>query len=99
MASRVTRINGYKLDSLFPDDSSVIHTNSLISGKRVTVPPTTWKREDKLGVGAFGTVWRERERKTGQLRAVKVVSKRELNVWELEVLIDLQDVSLFFYFL
>lgn len=85
-------IDQYKLDSEFHDDS-VTHTTSLVSGKPVTVPATVWVRETKLGAGGFGTVWREREKGTGQLRAVKVISKLQLNVREVEALIQLQDVS------
>lgn len=85
-------IDQYKLDSKFLDDS-VTHTTSLVSGKPVTVPATVWVRETKLGAGGFGIVWREREKGTGQLRAVKVISKLQLNAREVEALIQLQDVG------
>lgn len=93
MASRSSIIDQYRLDSKFLD-GCVVHTTSLVSGKPVTVPATTWVRETKLGAGGFGTVWREREKGTGQLRAVKIISKLQLNVREVEALIQLQDVSL-----
>lgn len=92
MASRVTKIDQYKLDSRFLDNA-VVHTTSIVSGVRKMVPATTWNRENKLGTGGFGTVWREREQQTGQFRAVKILSKIQLNVRELEALIELQDVS------
>lgn len=92
MASRITRVDHYKLDSRFLDDA-VAHTTSLVSGVRMSVSATTWKREHKLGTGGFGTVWRESEKRTGQFRAVKVLSKIHLNPRELEALIELQHVS------
>lgn len=79
MTSQMTKVDQYKLDSDFLD-GSVVHT-------------TTWKREHKLGSGGFGTVWREREQRTGRFRAVKILSKIQLNIQELEALIQLQDVS------
>lgn len=81
MASLVTRINQYYLNTEFLD-GAVVHGNK-----------TTWRREHKLGAGGYGTVWREREERTGRLRAVKILSKIQLNVRELEALIQLQDVS------
>lgn len=79
MTSQMTKVDQYKLDSSFLD-GSVVHT-------------TTWKTEQKLGSGGFGTVWRQREQRTGRFRAVKVLSKIQLNIRELEALIQLQDVS------
>lgn len=93
MDSRTAKINQYMLDSNFLDDSTVVHSTNLVAGVRVAVPPTSWKREEKLGAGGFGTVWREVEQGTGQVRAVKVISKLQLNVREVEALIDLQDVG------
>lgn len=92
MASQITKVDQYKLDSRFLDDT-VVHTTILVSGERMRVREMTWKREKKLGAGGFGTVWREKEQLTGRFRAVKVVSKIQLNVRELEALIELQDVS------
>lgn len=92
MASRITKVDQYKLDCHFLDDA-VVHTTAVVSGVRMSVGATTWKREHKLGTGGFGTVYREREQQTGQFRAVKILSKIQLNVRELEALIELQDVS------
>lgn len=80
MTSQISKVDQYKLDSQFIN-GAVVHSN------------TTWNREHKLGTGGFGTVWRERDQRTGRLRAVKVVAKINLNVRELEALIELQDVS------
>lgn len=86
MSSPITKVDQYKLDSQFLDDT-IIHTTVLVSGERMTVRGMTWKREQKLGTGGFGTVYREREQRTGRFRAVKIVSKLQLNVRELEAMI------------
>lgn len=92
MASGTDKIDLCKLDSVFHEDT-VVHTTGLEAGKRIPLK-TTWKREKLLGTGAFGTVWREKEEGSGKLRAVKVISKLQLNVREVEALVALQDVSL-----
>lgn len=86
------KLDQYKLDSVFYGDT-VFHTTTLVAGKRVSVPRTAWRRGVRLGAGACGVVWREIEHGSGHLRAVKVVSKLQLNVRELEALVELQDVS------
>lgn len=91
MASQNTRVNDYKLNCRFLD-GAVVHSTTIDSAGLV-VWRTTWEREHKLGTGGFGTVWREREERTGKFRAVKIISKIQLNVRELEALIELQDVS------
>lgn len=55
---------------------------------------TKWTREKELGSGAFGIVWREREGVSKELRAVKVIPKRLVNIREIEALAELQDVGL-----
>lgn len=92
MASHSSIIDQYRLDSEFLD-GCVAHTTSLVLGQPVTVPATTWVTETKLGTGVFGTVWRQREKGTEQLRAVKVIAKVQLNVREIAALIQLQDVN------
>lgn len=91
MASVTAKIDRYKLDSTF-DEESVFHTTRLLPGPRMGALKTHWKRDKKLGAGAFGVVWREKEHKTGQLRAVKVISKLQLNVREVEALVEIQNV-------
>lgn len=91
--STESKIYQYKLDTEFSDGITT-HTTRLQQGQRITTPRTTWKREKKLGTGAFGIVWSEREEQSGELRAVKVLSKMHLNVREVEALVALQDVSL-----
>lgn len=92
MDSNTEKIDLYKLDSVFHEDT-VVHSTGLVAGTRVPLK-TTWKREKLLGSGAFGSVWREKEDESGKLRAVKVISKLNLNVREVEALVALQDVSL-----
>lgn len=89
---KTEKLNQYKLDAVFHGDL-VFHTTALVAGKVVSVPRTAWRRGVRLGAGASGVVWREMEHGSGQLRAVKVVSKLQLNVRELEALVELQDVG------
>ncbi|KAL0634825.1 hypothetical protein Q9L58_006258 [Maublancomyces gigas] len=90
-----SKIDRYKLDAEF-STGTITHTKRLQDGQRIDTPGTTWTREKKLGAGGFGTVWRERHAPTGELRAVKVLSKLQLNVREVEALVDLQDYPTYF---
>lgn len=92
MVSKAMVVDKYKLDSVFYDDS-VVHTTCLTEGQQIVLK-TRWRRETRLGSGAFGTVWREREDRSGQVRAVKVIPRLQVNVREVEALVALQDVSL-----
>lgn len=96
MASTISpRLNRYKLNAAF-SGKSVTHitlkTNLEAKQRRIEVA-TVWNTEDRLGAGAFGVVWRQRA-DTGQVRAVKVISKAHLNIQEVEALVELQDVRL-----
>lgn len=86
----------YKLNSDFPESgNTVVHKPSSTdpeSGVHVT---QIWHTEEKLGSGAFGVVWRQREESSGQLRAVKIVYKLQFNLRELEALVEVQVVGLF----
>lgn len=91
MTSITEKIDRYRLDSVF-DGGSVLHKTRLLPGPRMVALETSWTRDKKLGCGAFGVVWREKEDWTGELRAVKVISKLQLNVREVEALVAVQDV-------
>lgn len=60
----------YKLETEF-HDGYVVHTTDEweLATKRRKV--STWERGEKIGAGAFGSVWLEKEREGGKLRAVK----------------------------
>lgn len=88
MASRTAILDRYKLDSLF-DGDTVVHTTF----ESVVEVKTSWKRERKLGSGAFGVVWREKKEESEELRAVKVIPRQHVNLREVEALVALQDVS------
>lgn len=60
---------------------------------KIMEEPAVWNSETVLGSGAFGVVWRQREERTGELRAVKVISKSQSCTQELQTLVDLRDVS------
>lgn len=89
----MSKIDNYKLDATF-GNGTVVHTTRLAGTRCITAPTTTWKRDKKLGTGGFGVVWLEREETSGELRAVKVLSKLQVNVREVEAMVDLQDVSI-----
>lgn len=100
MASGMVRFTRFKLETVFLDETSVVHTthksDTRLRQRKVPVK-TTWVRETVLGHGAFGVVWREREKAgkgatDGELRAVKIVSKQHINVREVDVLAEMQDV-------
>lgn len=73
----------YKLDSVF-DENHVTHTTATAT--------TIWTSDKVLGSGAFGIVWRQRENLTGELRAVKIISKSQSHTQELRTLVNLRDV-------
>lgn len=88
-----TLLNRHRLNTTF-NGTTVTHitreSNLEAKQRRVEVR-TVWNTEHKLGAGAFGIVWRQRSN-TGQLRAVKIVSRERLKIQEVEALIELQDV-------
>lgn len=89
MASATEKLLQYKFDSAFYEDGAIVVHVTFASGIPVF---DTWRTDERLGAGAFGVVWRQKEIITGQLRAVKTISKLQLNVRELEALVELQDV-------
>lgn len=87
-------LHRYKLNtSIYDYGYTIVHTFFAPDPYPGTQHVATWRTEAKLGVGAFGEVWRQREVGSGQLRAVKTIAKRDFNVRELEALVELQDVS------
>lgn len=94
MTSTTAILARHKIDTVF-DGGTVVHKtykSNLHTRQRKVTVKTTWTREKELGSGAFGIVWRERQEGSQELRAVKVVSKRQLNVREVDALAELQDV-------
>lgn len=85
----------FKLDTIF-DGDTVVHKPRNVSDSEPSELEMIWHRDGKLGAGAYGVVWRERGEgsATGKLRAVKVISKQQINLWEVEALIELRGVSL-----
>lgn len=96
MSLNSSRLDRYKLVSELTDNSVTHRTiqSDLSTGRRRTEVLTTWVHERKLGAGAFGEVSLQREKVSGQLRAVKVISQHQLRVHEMDALIDLQDVRM-----
>lgn len=97
MDSRIlTTLARYKFRTTFLQDcvEHITHTSDLQSRQRRVEVKTKWTREKELGSGAFGIVWKEREGISKELRAVKIIPKRLLNIREVEALAELQDVGL-----
>lgn len=92
MDSRISTIELYRLDVQFRDDS-IIHPSTFSGNQSAWVPEHTWKRENLIGAGGFGMVSLEREQKTQQVRAVKILSKSQLQLREIEAMIELRDAS------
>lgn len=90
-----TTLARYKFQTTFDNDSveHTTHRSDVRSKQRRVVVKTRWTREKELGSGAFGIVWREREKESKELRAVKIIPKRLLNLREVEALTELQDVG------
>lgn len=96
MLANTHRLDRYKLNSEFTTDSVTHRTiqSDLVTRSRRIEVLTTWVDERKLGAGAFGQVFLQRETVSGQLRAVKVIPQHLVKMNEMDVLIDLQDVCL-----
>lgn len=96
MTSRPPHYNRYKIESEFGTDAVTHHTfkTDLRTGQRRVKVETTWVRERKLGTGTFGEVYLEQEQESGELRAVKVISRAHVKIQEVESLIDLRDVCM-----
>lgn len=95
MASNISpRLHSYKLSASF-SGKTVTHialeSNLERKQRRIEVQ-TVWTTEQRIGAGAFGVVWRQRS-DNGQLRAVKIVARAQLNIQEVEALIELNDVG------
>lgn len=84
MASSIpSQLAQYRLNSIF-GENTVTHT--------IHTDIEVWNSEKVLGSGTFGKVWRQREDRTGELRAVKVISKSHSDTQELQTLVNLRDV-------
>lgn len=96
MASGLAKFARYKLNTVF-DGDSVVHTtykSDLRTRQRKVEVKTRWRREEEMGSGAFGVVWRESAgEESGELRAVKIIPKRLLNLPEVDALVEVQDVG------
>lgn len=92
-SSAASDLARYKLDAMFAENT-VTHFRS----RQRQHPPgmantmTVWSNDKILGSGTFGTVWCQKEKRSGELRAVKVISKSQSNTQELTTLVNLQDV-------
>lgn len=88
------RLHAYQLAAIF-DGTTVSHLaqkSNRQPGARNELD-TVWIRDKRLGGGGFGVVWREREKTSGQLRAVKIVSKEHVRMLEVAALLELQDAG------
>lgn len=94
MASEAEILSRYKLDTVFYHNA-VVHityrSDQLEEWRRVDTK-VRWENDGDLGAGAFGVVSRQRQEGSGKLRAVKTISKRQMNIREVEAMVELQDV-------
>jgi serine/threonine protein kinase len=91
----ITVINTYKLDTyLYSTDRNDLYSTTL--GRHGV---EAWLRVRKIGEGGFGSVWLEKKRSTGELRAVKKIylekSRNFPYARELNALIKVCSVSSF----
>lgn len=105
MASPSFALNEYRIRPVFHVDSaSIAYTEDQLdvtrtNGQNGGGVETRWKQEIQVGSGAFASVWRERNDITGELRAVKRISKADLRtcsidpVNELGVMAAVKDVG------
>lgn len=98
MATPISKLDHFKLETTFGDGYVVNKTYHWDYSKRKTTGSSKWIREREIGVGAFGSVWLEKEEGGGQLRAVKRLQRSSLMAsgfsQELLALITLTDVGL-----
>lgn len=70
MSGPAPKLNHYKLETEFHEDH-VVHTTYEWQLATRLRRVSTWERGKRIGAGAFGSVWLEKEREGGKLRAVK----------------------------
>lgn len=97
MAAHIPKLDHYKLETEFCDGSVVHTTYEWKFSTRELKESSIWECQRKIGSGGFGSVWLEKEKGTGQLRAVKRLDRGMLPeigfTQELLALIRLKDVS------
>lgn len=96
MTSNSARLDRYKLQSTLTNNSVIHRTIQSDLGnaiRRIEVL-TKWAYGRKLGAGAFGEVFLQRERISGRLRAVKAITRNKVRLHEMDALSDLQDVCM-----
>lgn len=97
MAVPTSTIDHFKVETTF-GDGYVIHTTyEWEFSTRGPKQSSTWEEVRRIGSGAFGSVWLEKEQDGGQLRAVKRLQRASLPrvefSREIQALIAVGDVS------
>lgn len=91
-----SRLNQYKLETEFHDNDQVTHITyrtDLAAREERVATKTTWVSKRKIGEGGFAAIWLEEEVGSGELRAVKKVSRNVAqDVRELEIMARVVDV-------
>lgn len=105
MASSSSALEEYRIrTAVYLDSGTIVHSKDELDVTRANGlggSETRWKQDRQLGSGAFASVRRERNELTGELRAVKLISKASLQicgidyVHELGVMVALNDVGFF----
>lgn len=92
----IPKLDHYKLETVF-HDGYVVHTTYELELSTKQGKESTWREEKFIGAGGFGSVLLEKEDGSGQLRAVKTLSRDSLpkaGVWqELLALVKLREAG------
>lgn len=94
MTLTFNKFDSYKFATEFsPGQVTHIYPGGGTGGTSSGQPRSeTWVRGERLGGGAFGTVWREKCVSNGVFRAVKQIHKSKARLQELEALIKMSEV-------
>jgi hypothetical protein len=80
----------HKLETTHQDDRKVVH--------KIGSSEWVWKKKQRIGVGASGSVWLQEKEGAGELRAVKILARNPLidpcHSQEILALVKLEAVSI-----
>lgn len=99
MSVPASTIDRFKVETTFGDGYVVHTTYEWEFSTRGPKRSSTWEEVRRIGSGAFGSVWLEKEQEGGLLRAVKRLQRASLQrvefSREIQALIAVGDVSCF----
>lgn len=96
MATPISKLDNFKLETRFGVGYVENSTYEWKYSTRRATGLKRWERVKMIGAGGFGSVWLEKERSGGQLRAVKMIQRHVIDTTgfsqELAALITLSNV-------